>query len=124
VYQCGGRGGRKFSYSFAKVSILRWVTLASVTVVRPTVTTVAEIAIEARKRDLKDGGRSSRFSSPVQLHTLPAFGHVANEDVTQTDIQAALKSIWHEKAVTTSRVLNRLSIVIQLHNMGPRWGWT
>ena len=74
---------------------------------------MAALAFEARKRDLKGEGKAGRWWSPVELHILPKLGALAVEDVTQVDIQNALKPIWHAKAVTASRALNRLGIVLQ-----------
>ncbi len=74
--------------------------------------TVAEEAFEARKAELKDDGKSGRWYSPLDLHVLPKLGKVPIEEIDQQDIKNVLQPIWHTKADTARKAMNRLNIVI------------
>lgn len=70
-------------------------------------------AFEARKADLKGDGKAGRWLSPVELHLLPKLGKVPVQDIDQRDIRDALLPIWHDKAETARKALNRLGIVLE-----------
>jgi len=78
-----------------------------------TLATVALEAFEARKADLKDDGKAGRWFSPLELHVLPRLGKIPVEEIDQQDIKATLAPIWHEKADTARKAMNRLSIVMR-----------
>ncbi|MGI3185600.1 tyrosine-type recombinase/integrase [Nioella aestuarii] len=78
-----------------------------------TLRVIAEDAFEARKADLKDDGKAGRWFSPLELHVLPKLGQVPIEDLDQHDIKTVLAPIWHTKADTARKALNRLSIVLR-----------
>ena len=78
-----------------------------------TLRIVAEEAFEAKKAELKGDGKAGRWFSPLELHVLPKLGQVPIEEIDQRDIQAALSPIWHEKADTARKALNRLGIVLR-----------
>ncbi|MCK0102532.1 integrase arm-type DNA-binding domain-containing protein [Pseudohalocynthiibacter sp. F2068] len=78
-----------------------------------TLATVAEEAFEARKAELKGDGKAGRWFSPLENHVLPKIGKVPVEDIDQRDIKSALAPIWHEKADTARKAMNRLSIVMR-----------
>lgn len=48
--------------------------------------------------------------SPLALHVLPKLGKVPVADVDQTDIRDTLAPIWHTKADTATKAVNRLGI--------------
>lgn len=70
-------------------------------------------AFEARKAELKGDGIAGRWLSPLTLHVLPKLGKVPVTDIDQRDIRDVLKPLWHEKADTARKALNRLSIVLK-----------
>lgn len=70
-------------------------------------------AFETRKAELKDDGVAGRWLSPLMLHVLPKLGKVPVTDLDQTDIRNTLAPIWHDKADTARKALNRLSIIMR-----------
>jgi integrase len=70
-------------------------------------------AFEARKAELKGDGTAGRWLSPLTIHVLPKLGKVPVTDIDQRDIRDTLAPIWHEKADTARKALNRLSIVLR-----------
>lgn len=74
---------------------------------------VADAAFEARKAELKGDGKAGRWFSPLELHILPKLGKVPVEDIDQRDIETVLKPLWHTKAETARKALNRLGIVLK-----------
>ena len=78
-----------------------------------TLRTVANDAFEARKAELKEEGKAGRWFSPLELHVLPKLGKVPVEELDQQDIRNILSPIWHTKADTARKALNRLSIVMR-----------
>jgi len=70
-------------------------------------------AFEARKAELKGDGAAGRWLSPLTLHVLPKLGRVPVTDLDQRDIRDTLAPIWHTKADTARKALNRLSIVLK-----------
>jgi integrase len=78
-----------------------------------TLASVAAEAFEARKAELKGDGKAGRWFSPLQLHVLPKIGRVPIEELDQQDIKNTLQPIWHTKADTARKAMNRLGIVIR-----------
>lgn len=70
-------------------------------------------AFEARKAELKGDGTAGRWLSPLTIHVLPKLGRVPVTDLDQRDIRDTLAPIWHVKADTARKALNRLSIVLK-----------
>lgn len=70
-------------------------------------------AFEARKAELKGDGKSGRWLSPLEIHVLPKLGRVPVAEITQIDIKNTLAPIWHTKADTARKAMNRLGIVFQ-----------
>lgn len=70
-------------------------------------------AFEARKAELKGDGTAGRWLSPLTIHVLPKLGKVPVTDLDQRDIRDTLAPIWHTKADTARKALNRLSIVLR-----------
>lgn len=70
-------------------------------------------AFEARKAELKDDGAAGRWLSPLNVHVLPKLGKVPVTDLDQRDIRDCLAPIWHDKADTARKALNRISIVLR-----------
>ena len=74
---------------------------------------VAIDAFESRKAELKGDGVAGRWFSPLELHILPKLGKVPGADLDQNDIRDVLQPIWHSKADTARKALNRLAICIK-----------
>ena len=74
---------------------------------------IALDAFESRKAELKGDGKAGRWFSPLELHILPKLGKVPVADISQIDIRDALRPIWHSKADTARKALNRLSICLR-----------
>jgi integrase len=74
---------------------------------------VAEDAFESRKAELKGDGKAGRWFTPLELHILPKLGKVPVADLDQKDIRDVLAPIWHTKADTAKKALNRLAIVMK-----------
>jgi integrase len=70
-------------------------------------------AFESRKAELKGDGIAGRWLSPLTLHVLPKLGKVPVTDLDQRDIRDTLAPLWHAKADTARKALNRLSIVLR-----------
>lgn len=74
---------------------------------------VAEDAYESRKAELKGDGKAGRWFSPLELHILPRLGKTPVAEIDQTTIRDVISPIWHSKAETARKALNRLSIVMR-----------
>ncbi|MEP3330076.1 integrase arm-type DNA-binding domain-containing protein [Sedimentitalea sp.] len=73
---------------------------------------VALDAFESRKAELKGDGKAGRWFSPLELHVLPKLGNVPVADIDQRDIRHTLAPIWHTKASTAQKAIERLGVVI------------
>ncbi|MBA5802160.1 tyrosine-type recombinase/integrase [Rhizobium changzhiense] len=71
---------------------------------------IAEDAFKSRKAELKGDGLAGRWFTPLKLHVIPKLGKVPIAEVDQIDIRDTLSPIWHTKAETARKALNRLSI--------------
>jgi hypothetical protein len=76
-------------------------------------TDIALDAFESRKAELKGDGIAGRWFSPLELHILPKLGKVPVADMDQQDIRDTLSPIWHTKAATASKAIDRLNIVMR-----------
>ncbi|MEL7252960.1 MAG: integrase arm-type DNA-binding domain-containing protein [Pseudomonadota bacterium] len=74
---------------------------------------VALDAFESRKAELKGDGKAGRWFSPLELHVLPKLGKTPVSLIDQRDIRDTLSPIWHQKADTARKAMNRLSIVLR-----------
>lgn len=74
---------------------------------------IALDAFESRKAELKGDGKAGRWFSPLELHVLPKLGKVPVVELDQRDIRDTLAPIWHSKADTARKAMNRLSIVMR-----------
>ena len=80
---------------------------------RPTLAAVAREAFEARQAQLKGDGKAGRWFSPIALHVLPKLGDLPIEDLDQNHIRSTLAPIWHEKAETARKALDRLRAIMR-----------
>lgn len=74
---------------------------------------VAEDAYESRKAELKGDGKAGRWFSPLEIHILPKLGKTPVSELDQTAIRDVLSPIWHSKAETARKALNRLAICMR-----------
>ncbi|AXT28944.1 DUF4102 domain-containing protein (plasmid) [Ruegeria sp. AD91A] len=74
---------------------------------------IALDAFESRKAELKGDGKAGRWFSPLELHVLPKLGKVPVADIDQIDIRDTLAPIWHVKAETASKAMDRLGICLK-----------
>jgi integrase len=74
---------------------------------------IAVDAFESRKAELKGDGVAGRWFSPLELHVLPKLGGVPVADIDQKDIRDLLAPLWHTKADTARKAMNRLSICLK-----------
>ncbi len=80
---------------------------------RISVTQAVEGCFEARQAELKGDGKAGRWLSPLQIHVLPKIGKQAIEDVDQHVIKETLEPIWHKKADTARKAMNRLNLTLK-----------
>ncbi len=78
-----------------------------------TLADIAADAFESRKAELKDDGVAGRWLSPLSIHVLPKLGRVPVVEIDQIDIRDTLKPIWHDKAHTARKALNRLGLCLK-----------
>jgi integrase len=74
---------------------------------------IAEDAFESRKAELKGDGKAGRWFSPLKLHVLPKLGKVPVADIDQRDIRDTLAPIWHTKASTAQKAMDRIGICLK-----------
>jgi len=78
-----------------------------------TVAEAVEGCFVARQAELKGDGKAGRWMSPLQLHIVPKIGSLAVEDLNQHEIKRALDPIWHSKADTARKALNRINLTLK-----------
>ena len=78
-----------------------------------TLKDVTADAFEARKAELKGDGKAGRWLSPLENHVLPKLGRVPVAEITQIEVRNTLAPIWHTKADTANKALNRLGLVLK-----------
>lgn len=74
---------------------------------------IALDAFEARKAELKGDGKAGRWYSPLEIHILPKLGDMPVSEIDQIDIRDAVAPIWHSKAETARKAINRLGICLK-----------
>ncbi len=74
---------------------------------------VTDDCFEAKKAELKGDGTAGRWLSPLKIHVLPKIGKVPVRDIDAPMLRDVLSPIWHEKADTARKALNRMNIVIK-----------
>ncbi|WP_375612608.1 MULTISPECIES: tyrosine-type recombinase/integrase [unclassified Bartonella] len=74
---------------------------------------IALDAFESRKAELKRDGKACDWFLPLRLHILPKLGCLPVSEITQTEIRNTLAPIWHTKAATAEKALNRLNLCLK-----------
>lgn len=80
---------------------------------RLTLAQAVQGCFEARQAELKGDGKAGRWLSPLNIHVLPKIGKLPIEDVDQHSIMKALEPIWHIKADTARKSMNRINLTLQ-----------
>jgi integrase len=78
-----------------------------------TVREVIDDCFEARKAELKGEGKNGRWMSPLLVHVIPKIGKYPIEEVDQHVLKQTLAPIWHEKAESAEKALNRIQIALR-----------
>lgn len=79
----------------------------------PTFEAVCTEAFEARKAQLKGDGEAGRWLTPLRVHVLPKMGTTPVNKVDQNLIRDVLAPIWHDKAATAKKAMDRIGIVLR-----------
>ncbi|WP_208432323.1 tyrosine-type recombinase/integrase, partial [Bartonella henselae] len=74
---------------------------------------IAKAAFESKKAELKNEGKNGRWFSPLELHVIPHIGSLSIEKLTANIIRNVLAPLWHEKADTARKALNRINICLK-----------
>ncbi|MEL6666778.1 MAG: integrase arm-type DNA-binding domain-containing protein [Pseudomonadota bacterium] len=72
---------------------------------------VAESAFESKRAEIKGEGNEKRWFGPLKLHVLPKIGERSMLEITQIDLREVLAPLWHTKADTARKALNRINII-------------
>ena len=67
----------------------------------------------ARQAELKNDGKARRWLSPLTVHVLPKLGKFPVEDVDQHELKRVLEPIWHTKASTARKSLDRINLTLK-----------
>jgi hypothetical protein len=74
---------------------------------------IARDAFESRKAEIKGDGKAGRWFTPLELHVLPKLGKMPVTQIDQRDIRDTLAPIWHTKASTAQKAIDRLRICLR-----------
>lgn len=77
-----------------------------------TFSAIAHAAFEAKKAELKGDGTAGRWMSPLEHHVFPRLGKIPVQELDQHDVKSALAPIWHKKAETARKAMNRIGLVL------------
>jgi integrase len=77
----------------------------------PSLATVANETLEAKRDGLRGGGSRGRWLSPIEIHIIPHMGTRKISEITQHDIYNAVKPIWRTKHPTAKKVIERLRVI-------------
>lgn len=80
---------------------------------RLTVAEAIDQCYKARQAELKNDGQAGRWLSPLSVHVIPKIGNMAIEDVDQHVLKQTLEPIWHEKADTARKAMNRMNLTLK-----------
>ena len=67
----------------------------------------------ARQAELKGDGKAGRWMSPLAKHIIPKIGKHPVEEVDQHILKQTLEPIWHTKADTARKALNRINLSLK-----------
>jgi integrase len=75
-----------------------------------TVREVIDDCFEARKAELKGEGKNGKWMSPLLVRIIPKIGKYPIEEIDQHVLKQTLAPIWHDKAESAEKELNRINI--------------
>lgn len=78
-----------------------------------TVSEAIEACFAARQAELKGDGKAGRWMSPLSVHVVPKIGNLPIEQIDQHVLKKTLAPIWHEKADTARKAMNRMSLTLK-----------
>src|SRR5690606_20033373 len=65
-----------------------------------------------RKASLKGEGENGRWMSPLNSLIIPKLGGEAIEELDQHRLREVLEPVWHSKAETARKALNRMNLTL------------
>ena len=68
---------------------------------------------KARQAELKGDGSAGRWMSPLNVHIIPKISPLPVEDLDQHVLKRTLEPIWHKKADTARKCLNRINLTLK-----------
>lgn len=80
---------------------------------RLTLKEAIERCFKARQAELKGDGSAGRWMSPLHGHIIPKIGTLPVDQVDQHVLRRTLEPIWHRKADTARKCLNRLNLTLK-----------
>lgn len=80
---------------------------------RMTVKDAIESCFKSRQAELKGEGKAGRWMSPLRNHVIGKIGNRPIEDLDQHVLRSTLEPIWHDKADTARKALNRLNLTLK-----------
>lgn len=80
---------------------------------RLTVADAIQECFTARQAELKNDGQAGRWLSPLSVHIIPKIGDLPIEDIDQHVLRQTLEPIWHKKADTARKAMNRLNLTLK-----------
>jgi integrase len=75
--------------------------------------TIAPLAFDARKAELRGDGEAGRWYSPLRTHVLPTLGGSHVSEIDGPAIAKALRPIWRAKPDVARKAITRLSICLK-----------
>jgi integrase len=78
-----------------------------------TVKEVIDDCFEARKAELKGEGKNGKWMSPLRVHIIPKIGKYPIEEIDQHVLKQTLGPIWHKKAGSAEKALNRINLALR-----------
>lgn len=78
----------------------------------PTFREIAQQVIEFRRPTWRSERHATQWTESLSLYAYPAIGNKPVREITSRDVLAILQPIWNEKAETATRVMQRISVVL------------
>lgn len=79
----------------------------------PSLIELTQEAFDTIRSDLRQGGKSGRWMSPLELHVLPKIGKTPVSLIQSEDVRSTLASIWKTKHPTAEKAIQRLRKVFR-----------
>lgn len=79
----------------------------------PTFEVAARIVFELHRPTWRNAKHAAQFITTLETYTFPTMGHLPVDQVTSSDVLAALVPIWNEKPETARRVRQRIGTVMK-----------